>query len=99
MVFYRFSIGVCLFLTPGIRALIAKDQAWEVVLDQCQYGVPYRKRTKLLIWGIPHNAFSFHKCSGKGGRCSKTNKMHLHLRGATGSQFLTKHAQVYSDSK
>ena len=84
-----------LWLTPGIRRLVAQKLAWIAVLDQCQYGTSYSKRTSLLVWGVPEHAFSSKLCSGANGRCSRTQKKHVHLAGQSKGVFLTRAAQAY----
>ena len=83
------------FLTPGVKKLVSSGLGHLVDLDQCQYGAPYRKRTTLLIWGLPPGSACFKMCTGRRGRCSRTNRKHVHLAGQQGGVFKTRAAQAY----
>ena len=46
--------------------------AQEVVVDYCQYGSPWRKRTRLLCLHIASTPSMCRRCAGKQGICSRT---------------------------
>ena len=68
-----------------------------VVTDYCQFGTPWRKRTRVLVWNsyhtVPHNT----RCSGRGGVCSKSRVKHIQLTGPHPTQGVpwTKVAEPY----
>ena len=66
-----------------------------VVLDFCQYGEAWRKRTGIMYQGI--DLSSLEKCcQGHNGNCSRTNRKHLRLTGTnTSGNFWTLVAQPY----
>lgn len=66
-----------------------------VLLDFCQFGESWRKRTKILFKGIDFSCFE-QLCHGTGNLCSRTGKHHLNLKGVspTGA-FWTLVAQPY----
>jgi len=81
---------------PLVLELIQEGLCWVSVLDQCQYETEYRKRTLLLVWGVPENAFDFLRCRAPRGICSRTGLAHLHLEGVDqNGRFKTAAAQVY----
>jgi hypothetical protein len=80
-----------------IARLLKKElKAGLVVLRRtclCQYGVPWKKPTRLLTWGS--SSVDLKWCCGK-GVCSRTKRPHLTLTGISGNgKFLTSQAQVY----
>ena len=87
-----------LFRTPGVLKLVHEGKAIYRDADLCQFGVPYKKPTRVLFWGIkvPENVFA--RCTGSGGRCSKTGHKHINLRGKVGKRFLTTEAAMYPES-
>ncbi len=88
--------GSRVFLTPGIQRLLREGLIWFCDFDQCQYGVPYQKTTRLLVWGVPPEAFSLARCGGPRGFCSATGKRHIQLSGQNPDKtFRTQAAQTY----
>ena len=89
--------GSLIWHHPGIVQLIGEGLAWETLLCQCQYGRPYQKRTRLLLWGLPKGSVTFRNCRLKGGLCSQTGQKHEVLSGChEDGSFKTKAAQQYS---
>ena len=80
---------------PSVIALIASGRAELLCFDQCQYGTAWRKRTRFLVWGKLRGLI-LNRCSGKGGMCSRSGRPHLQLTGASGGQFRSSHAQVFT---
>ena len=80
-----------------IKSLLQDRRAWCLDTHLCQYGTPWRKSTRLLIWGPPCDAFQLLKCRGpRRGICSESGEAHIQLRGLTGAgKFCTSLAQVY----
>ena len=63
--------------------LLEKEHIEFVVLDQCQYGTPWKKATGLLCSRIDSTARLGHRCGGlRNNKCSRTGKAHIVLRGA-----------------
>ena len=83
-----------LFQVPGFRRLLKRGRAFLTTAHMCQYGVPWRKATTFLVWGLPKGSVELRKCSGS-GRCSATGKQHLRLSGTDKQGFLTRRAQEY----
>lgn len=81
-----------------LRQLQESGRAARFLLDQCQYGCPYRKTTGLLLWGLSKpQTLKFRRCHMRHGACSATGGRHLVLQGLdpeTGS-FRTSQTQVY----
>ena len=67
------------------------EKATVHILDQCQYGAPFRKRTRLLVLNGHPEAALERRCSGARGRCSRTGLLHASLVGGAA----TRPAQVY----
>jgi hypothetical protein len=104
-------IKTCLQMgTPGYLENPARSWVWQTEqiaellqlgcrfeeLDQCQYGRPFRKATKLLVWGSTTAGHSFLKCRYRNHQCSRSGEEHVHLRGLDADgQFKTKAAQEY----
>ena len=81
------------WITPLLKRIIPHCSS--VILDFCQYGEAWRKRTKLIAQFI-----SFHSlnrlCAGNANICSRTGKAHLNLKGTNQhGQFWTRVAQPY----
>lgn len=58
--------------------------------DWCQYGTPWRRPTKLLIWGPRADELAMRTCGPQIGRCSRSH--HVRLSGVSGHRFLSRHA-------
>jgi hypothetical protein len=50
------------------------------VVDFCQFGARWRKRTRIWTWNTPYLRMPS-LCTGRGGRCSLTGKYHVALGG------------------
>jgi hypothetical protein len=68
-----------LFDAPPIRRLRAKAQV--VISDYCQYGEPWRKRTKVLVWNADASQGPTLTCHGRNKLCSRTGNIHTILKG------------------
>ena len=67
-----------LWLVPQIRDLERQQHVSSCIVDHCQYGTCWRRRTKLLTVHCP---LILHQCSGQHGLCSRTLRPHQHLSG------------------
>ena len=66
-----------------------------VTVDYCQVGMPWRKRTAFWFAGI-HGAHTLCRlCKGHKGVCSRTNELHVILRGSDKGVCKTKLAEKY----
>ena len=73
-----------LWRIPEIAALYSFPNFKFAVLDQCQFGTPWRKRTRLLMGNVcSDDAYSLERmCRGhRGGICSRTGNCHVRLSG------------------
>jgi len=73
------------------RLLSSKDNVVSIDTDYCGFGMPWRKRTKLLCVHVSAAHALGRRCWGRGGRCSFTGQRHVQLRGSD----RTKQAQAY----
>lgn len=81
--------------TPDMQRLIKKGASLHQV-DYCQYGVPWRKSTGLMLFGIPQIASILKTCCPNQGRCSRTSKRHIILSGKDSNDvWWTHRAQPY----
>ena len=67
----------------------------DVIVDFCQFGKRWRKRTRLRAWNFSILSTCERKCCGRRGICSRTLLPHIQLRGKLGGQALTKIAEPY----
>ena len=71
-----------LWQVPAIKRLLSHSCCTEVVLDYCQYGMPWRKRTRIAFWHVGAECAKLGlRCSPVSGRCSRTGCSHLELVG------------------
>jgi len=62
----------------------------------CQYGVAWKKPTRLLVWGPSSKELELKWCRSTAGKCARTHRPHVELSGFTSSgTFMTSQAQVY----
>ena len=80
-------VSSLLWQLPVYRAL--ESSSVVRVVDFCQYGTAWRKRTRVSFWGLS-TVKDFRVCSGR-GICSRSGYPHLQLEG----QRLCRQAQVY----
>jgi hypothetical protein len=68
---------------PAMVRLRALEHVHEVVSDFCQWGKPWRKRTRFLVGNVPEQDSQklARRCCGR-GRCSRTGRPHHHLSGS-----------------
>ena len=72
-----------LWKIPAIRQLASKPSSFNLTVDFCSYGTPWRKRTCFLFGNLrrEHAAhMQDHICQGR-GQCSFTGKKHIELTG------------------
>ena len=72
-----------MWLHPLLISLCRKDCAEAHVFDQCQFGAPWKKATKVVSWQCGHEFFLTKKCSGHKGICSRSHKPHIVLSGCS----------------
>lgn len=84
-----------IWTAPPLAALVRHGTS--AVSDYCQYGMPWRKRTRVQCWSCDPAIVPCRKCSGRGGLCSRTGKPHVILTGThpTTHTSMTKHAEPY----
>ena len=83
---------------PELKKIAASPRCTLVELDQCAYGQPLRKRTKLLFWNCEEADIlalaQEHHCCGR-KVCDFSKKEHVQLIGsATDGRPMTAHAQT-----
>ena len=76
------------------RLLSSRDNVVSIDTDYCGFGMPWRKRTKLLCVHVTLAHTLGRRCLGRGSRCSFTGRRHVQLRGGD----RTKQAQAYPTS-
>jgi len=85
-----------LWKTRAIQRLLKHHCTKLVDLDMCQYGTPWKKPTRLLVFCRHADQVNFQCCAPKKGLCSATHKSHVQLSGMIASGgFQTKQAQRY----
>ena len=72
-----------IFDTTEISRLTNLPSCQLFVRDQCQYGTPWRKATKFLLWNCNYVRSLDSRCAGRHGFCSRTGKHHIVLSGAS----------------
>ena len=73
-----------LFWTREFQNLMQQDNVIVCDLDQCQFGTPWRKSTRVLVGNVPEQdcIYLFKKCfSGRDRCCSRSGKRHVILQG------------------
>jgi len=83
--------GSMLWTVPNVAKLCQHRASTQVVLDYCQFGAVFRKRTRLQGWHLGGLSELRHLCTGRGGLCSRTCRPHQILEGAK----MTKTAAAY----
>lgn len=74
----------CWYLPP-MRRLLDSHHTLVAVVDFCQYGTKWRKRTRLLAGNIDTDDFQrllHRRCQGIKGVCSRTGRKHFQLTGS-----------------
>ena len=87
-----------LWQCPPIKASLTSQAAASATCDQCQFGAPWRKRTRIAGWHC--NVHEFDKrCTGRQSICSRTGKHHVILSGPdpSSSKPFPAQAQMYTD--
>jgi len=68
---------------PPIARLLRHTSCFVINFDQCAYGAPWRKATRVASWHCGTHPELAVKCSGRRGICSFTDKHHIVLTGAS----------------
>ncbi len=77
-----------LWETSGLKDLVRTKKAWYLDTHFCQYGLEYKKGTRLLMWGVPENCIKLKKCKATkaGGirdvQGATISRCHLEARGS-----------------
>ena len=81
----------------NMQRVLQDQHTCSIVLDYCQYGTQWRKRTRLAGICVTNLERLEKRCCGKNGICSRTGAEHLRLRGTAkdSSQLLTRLAEAY----
>ena len=79
--------GSFLFKTEAVENWMKSRTIGSAVLDQCQFGVAWRKRTRLLCGNLDMRTVAFvnRRCHAQRGYCSRTGRKHFHLEGVAPS--------------
>ena len=86
-------VSSILWWVPGFLKLANDPKVYVKMVDQCAFGTPWRKRTRLMFGNCDYADISLcdqHVCSGR-GLCSFSNKRHVELEGKR----MTAQAQTY----
>lgn len=71
-----------LWHAPQIYKLTKHAHSHSFIIDFCQHGARWRKRTRVHGWFAQPSSMLERKCCGHGGVCSRTGKYHIVLSGA-----------------
>ena len=74
----------CRFLPP-MQKLMSSPHTQVIVVDFCQYGTKWRKRTRLLAGNVEYDDIQRliqHRCVGTKGICTRTGRRHFQLTGS-----------------
>ena len=66
---------------PQMQRIIQHNAAAEYVVDYCQFGCPWRKRTRLVGLHTGQSPALCVRCTGRHGLCSRTGQQHQQSRG------------------
>ena len=80
---------------PRVESFLTQESVKDVFCDFCQYGEPFRKRTRLRFWRCTDVDRAGRLCKRTDGICSATGVAHIQLRGHVNGQFRTRAAQMY----
>ena len=83
-----------LWQMPQVVALQRSSVVFVISVDYCLYGMPWRKRTKLLFANVDLHSLAT-RCSSKRGCCDRTGEQHVQLAGAQDGVLRTKLAEPY----
>ena len=72
--------------TKAWQALAKKSDVQQVVLDQCRFGTPWRKRTRLQLLHVANPGLLDRRCAGARGQCSASNRPHVQIIGSAMSR-------------
>ena len=82
-----------LWLAGSAQYTTKQKHVHNTIVDYCQYGMPWRKRTRIMYAHVPLEQGS-KVCHGH-GICSRTHKPHINLIGTDNKQFKTNMAEPY----
>ena len=89
-------ISSMLFSAPPLRKCMEKRNCSCVNFDQCGFGTPWGKRTKIVGWNTGVMGQLDRQCLGKQGVCGFSGKPHIVLTGCNNDHVLwTSLAQEY----
>jgi hypothetical protein len=82
---------------PALAKLCHQPGAVGHVCDFCQYGSPFRKRTRVVLWGTGECSSIKLTCAGSHGCCSASGRPHQIIKGfaADGRTLLSQVAEPY----
>ena len=80
---------------PNVLKLLEHPHSRLYRLDYCQFGTPWRKRTKLAGWFTGDAPLLEALCSGRHGKCSMTGQAHMQLSGGDARGPFTRLAEPY----
>ena len=85
---------------PPICRVLGASSCQSTLLDQCQYGTRWHKRTHIAAWNCTDISSLSKLCIGKKGICSSTLRPHIVLSGkvAGSNKLWTSVAQEYPTS-
>lgn len=88
-----------LWYLPPVESLCASSHTQTIVVDFCQYKMPWRKRTRLIFGNVEEvdlGRFASRRCNGSQGICSRAQQKHFQLTGSSpdGTPW-TRRAQPY----
>ena len=87
--------GSWIWKSPPLAHLSSLPSARKDCFDMCSYGTPWRKRTRMSFWHVPH-PLGGHSCSSKHGICQFSHKHHIVLQGKDPHGVMWTHrAQAY----
>ena len=72
--------------TKELKEIMTWPGVHEELIDFCQYGTAWRKRTRFIFGNVqPENLgrFNHRRCTGTGGFCSRTGERHFQLTGTS----------------
>ena len=78
----EYPITSMMWIHPRLGQLTRHDACQLHVLDQCQYGAPWKKATRIAAWNTGHALHLDRRCVGKKGLCT-SGKHHIVLSGAS----------------
>ena len=85
-----------LWQCPAVCTVRSLRDAESITLDQCRFGTPWRKRTRMLLLHCCSVHCLDRRCAGRKGLCSTTGRHHIILQGSgPGGKTWTSRAQTF----